>query len=78
MTDRLRLEYVTRGFLAEMRRQFVIAHPGKPMPEMNFDLYSEEQRSALMGGLSKALKASSPGAEQAYQKWLSTRLSGAQ
>lgn len=76
--DRLRVEYATRVFLAEMRRQFAVARPGGESPVKDLDDYPPDQRAALMAGVAQALKAADPVADQTYEKWRSARVSEGQ
>lgn len=67
MLDRKRVAFATTAFLAEMRRQAVVA--GSEVAIKGLEDYPPEQRSALISGVEKALTAASPAADNAFLQW---------
>jgi hypothetical protein len=67
--SRLRLRFVTAGFLAEMRKQFSRKHPDKPSPVKNLSDYPPDQRSALMASIEQAILFASPESDKTFAVW---------
>jgi len=72
--SRLRLRFITTGFLAEMRKQFAQSRPDEECPIGNLADYSPEHRSALMAGLELALKYGSEDADKLFNAWVERQL----
>jgi hypothetical protein len=73
MINRLRIEYATEIFLAEMRRQFVLMNPNVDVPVRTLRDYPENQRSALMKAVEKSIKSSAPAADAFFETWTENR-----
>jgi hypothetical protein len=71
--NRLRLEYATEIFLAEARRQFVRLRPGVDNPIRSLTDYPEDERSALMAAIGKAIASTDEMANPAYLNWSFSR-----
>lgn len=67
--NRLRLEFATTVFLAEMRRQWAILHPGEPCPVKNFSDYPPDQLSALMAAVGKSSNMGGPAGDKLFEAW---------
>jgi hypothetical protein len=65
--NRTRLQFATVVFLTEMRRQAAKTSKGVEIQSLND--YPPDQRSALMSGIEKAIKATNPDADTAFDKW---------
>ncbi|QNG62679.1 hypothetical protein B1VFA_029 [Rhizobium phage B1VFA] len=73
ITNRQRLEFAALGFLAEMRKQWARLHPADPCPIKNLSDYPENERSALMAGVQKAIQYAGADTDQAFATWLAKR-----
>jgi len=71
--NRLRLEFATTGFLAEMRRQWVILHPGQECPVKALKDYPPVERSALMAAVQKAIGMTDTTADKTFEAWQKRR-----
>ena len=71
--NRQRLEFATINFLAEMRRQWSILHPGEPCPVKALTDYPEKERSVLMAAVQKSIQSSSTGADKLFGEWVKKR-----
>lgn len=71
--NRQRLEFVTIGFLTEMRRQWAILHPGEPCPVKNFQDYPPNERSALMAAVRKSIDMGSAPSDKLFEAWQKKR-----
>lgn len=71
--NRQRLEFAAAGFLAEMRKQWARLHPEDPCPVKNLADYPENERSALMAGIQKAVQYAGPDTDQAFAAWIAKR-----
>lgn len=71
--NRKRLEFATVNFLAEMRRQWSILHPGEPCPVKSLADYPEKERSALMSGVQKSIQSTEVGADKIFGEWAKRR-----
>jgi hypothetical protein len=67
--SRLRLRFVTSGFLAEMRKAYARDHPGLECPVKNLEDYSPEHRSALMAAIEKSIALSEASSDTFYELW---------
>lgn len=67
--QRPRLQFAAVVFLAEMRRQWAKQNPGVPCPVKSLEKYSEDQRSALMAAIERAIESSKPEADQTFISW---------
>lgn len=73
VTNRQRLEFAALGFLAEMRKAWVKLHPEDPCPIKNLSDYPENERSALMAGVQKAIQFAGPDGDAAFATWVAKR-----
>jgi len=72
--NKKRLEFATVMFLNEMRRQFVLLHPGNPSPIKALSEYPPAERSALMSAIEKVVQSTEPPADDLFQKWQESTL----
>lgn len=71
--NRIRLEYATTVFLAQMRKEFARLHPNQPSPVGNLADYPPEERSALMNAVGLSIKSFNPEADKAFASWVERR-----
>jgi len=69
VTNRQRLEFAALGFLAEMRKHWAKLHPEDPCPIKSLSDYPENERSALMASVQKAIQYAGPDTDQAFAAW---------
>lgn len=67
--NRLRATYAAEIFLASMRKSFFLANPGEENPVKPLNAYPEKQRSAIINAVSKAVMATQPEGDEAFEKW---------
>lgn len=73
--NRLRLEYVTEGFLAAMRRERIQRQPADPsrVPPGDLRDYSPADRSLLMKSIAAAIRRSQGAHDVQFEDWCEQR-----